>query len=403
MDIVEINCTDIIGHIFNGYDIMEELNRQGNDVRQIVLEKRSTNKNVISVSKDSIVHEQIRMLEICHSVSNVLFPYGEVIYRSTEYQNAELAHFHILHNSFISLFDYPMLMNSKPSVWTIHDPWILTGNCIYPLECEQWKNGCKNCDGTGDHRYEMTEKNMEFMWNIKKAILEKINPNIVVSCDYMYKYLKESPLTAHFDKISIIPFGVEASRYATNDKEKCKRELGLCPWKTTIGFRVENAEIKGCNYIYEALLELNLGEEIELVTMGAGSVSEDIKKKYSVMEMGWVDKEEKMISIMKACDIFLMPSLAETFGLMAVESMAAGATVICFKDTVLEDITDAPNCGIAVEYRSSAKLAEAINYLIQNPGEMKLRGEQGRRLVENRYRFEDYISNHKNLYESIIC
>lgn len=403
MNIVEINCTDIIGRIFNGYDIMEELNKQGNNVKQIVLDKRSENKHVINVSKDMIVHEQIRMLELSHSVSNVLFPYGDVVYQTKEYQNAELVHFHILHNNFISLFDYPKLMNAKPSVWTIHDPWILTGNCIYPLECDQWKTGCKECNGKGDHRYEMPEKNMETMWQIKKSIFEKINPHIVVSCDYMYRYIKESPLTKHFDKVSVIPFGVDSSRYVINKKDERKAELGLCPWKITIGFRVENADIKGCNYIYEALSELNLGEKIELIAMGAGVVNEDIKKKYSVVEMGWVDKEEKMISILEACDIFLMPSLAETFGLMAIESMAAGATLICFKDTVLEDITDAPNCGIAVEYRSSAKLAEAINYLIQNPEEIKLRGKKGHKLVESRYSFKDYISNHKKLYESLIC
>ena len=47
LKVVEVNDNDIFGKIFNGYDIMEQLNKDDNfKVKQLVLNKFSNNKNV---------------------------------------------------------------------------------------------------------------------------------------------------------------------------------------------------------------------------------------------------------------------------------------------------------------------------------------------------------------------
>jgi glycosyltransferase involved in cell wall biosynthesis len=262
--------------------------------------------------------------------------------------------------------------------------------------------GCGDCRRIDEIDFEMQSDNTNFMWNVKRDILSQINPHIVVSCNFMKNYLEKSPLTKHFSNIHIIPFGVDITKYSLQQKLSAKRKLGIDEKKTIIGFRAEQNAIKGCQYIYQALERLPDPEKVMLCCVGSGKVPEQIKKKYSVLELGWLEQEEEMVEFLEACDIFLMPSLAESFGLMAIEAMAAGCAVVCFKETVLEEITDAPHCGIAVDYLSADQLGEAIAYLIRHPDETQQRGQIGHEWVAAKYRFEEYVQKHKQLYEQIV-
>ena len=398
LKIVEINFADLVGKRFNGYDLMKELNNRGHNVCQIVKYKTSFDDNVIEVNKNDIEDIKIGIREFENSVSNVWYPYGQQLLNIQEVQEADILHFHILHNGFISLLDYPELMQDKCVIWTIHDPWILTGNCIHPLECEKWKTGCKDCDGYGDHRYEMINMNTNTMWNLKKQVLNSLNPHVIVSCSFMKKYISESLITKHWNNIHTIPFGIDINTYKTKLEEKSYINKKN---RITIGFRAEDVEIKGCRYIYDALNYLNLGENISVITVGSGFVPDSIKEKYTVIEKGWIDGEE-LRNFYSEIDLFIMPSLAETFGMMAIESMAAYTPVICFEDTVLEEIIDAPNCGIAVKYKDFVGLAETINKILTGEIEIESRAVFGRKLIEEKYSYDNYVNSHEELYKKIV-
>ena len=81
MKILEINYTDLAGHIFNGYDLHLKLNQLGNDTRMIVLSKKSAQNTVIQLTFDSIFHQQLIEFEKKYSISNIIFPYAGGIER----------------------------------------------------------------------------------------------------------------------------------------------------------------------------------------------------------------------------------------------------------------------------------------------------------------------------------
>jgi len=123
----------------------------------------------------------------------------------------------------------------------------------------------------------------------------------------------------------------------------------LDPNELVIGFRQTKDPIKGCGYIYEALERLEIPYPVQLLAVGSESDLPDaIKKKYRYVSLPWLD-EPDMLAYFRALDIFLMPSLAETFGLMSIEAMACETALICFQSTVLESVTNAPDYGIAVD------------------------------------------------------
>ena len=113
--------------------------------------------------------------------------------------------------------------------------------------------------------------------------------------------------------------------------------------------------------------------------------------------MGYLN-EEQIVEMMNICDIFLMPSKGESFGMMALEAMACEKPVIVFNNSALPTVTNAPDCGVLVADANSKELMKAIDSLIKNPDECKKRGMLGRKLCKEKYSYNDYLKNIEKLY-----
>lgn len=407
MKIVHINNIDLPGKRFNGHDMQIELNKhkQGIFVKQFVMEKLGKNKNTISLVND-FEEPALRNMCIEHeiktSIQSLVYPYGWRILKHPEFIKADIAHYHLIHNYFISLTCLPELFNSKPSVYTIHDPWIFSGHCIYSLECDKWKNGCGDCPDLNIN-IKMEKDNTNLMWNIKKDIFSKINYDIVVASEYMLKMAQESPITKNNPNIHYIPFGIDLKLFAQQrNREKIKKSLGIPPDSFILLFRADASRFKGLDVIKNMLDMLKPSKSVVLLTVGQDDLLLEYKSKYKIVQNGWVNDDELMAKLYCVCDVFLMPSWAEAFGLMAIEAMASSKPIIVMEGTSLPTVTFAPDCGISIKKGDSAAMTEAIERLMQNPDECKSRGQKGRKIAEKHYRFEDYISRHLKLYEDIL-
>ncbi|MDK2585829.1 glycosyltransferase [Romboutsia sedimentorum] len=397
MNVVQINNTDLIGRRFNGYDLKTTLNALGHQAHQIVLEKESTDDNTISLLDDYerafIKDTLLRGIEYELDIHNLLIPWGRAIMENEHFKNADIVHYHLIHNRMISLLDIEKLFNAKSSVWTIHDPWVISGHCIYPHKCEQWKVGCTNCEISNDASQ---------IWKIKEQVYKKINPHIIVASEFSERYIKESPLTSHFNNIYKIPFGIEIDKFTSVDNVSARKYLNVPQDHLVLAFRETLDENKGLKYIIKMLENLDIYENVTLLTVGGKALPNHIKEKYNTIQLEWKSDSKTIINFFNACDIFIMPSLVESFGLMAIEAMASGKPVIVFKETVLEEITYAPNCGIAVHYKDWKALKEVVNRLLLNPDERYARGEKGKSLAKEYYSYDRYVNQHIELYKSII-
>lgn len=394
MKVLEINDTDLVGRIFNGYDLHLALQKAGIDATQVVIDKKSKDKTVVQLNVDEVIRQEICFVEQKMNISNLLYPYSNKLLELDEFEKADIVHYHFPYHQMFSLLDYPQIMNEN-CVWTIHDPWVITGNCTHPLNCEKWKTGCGNCSKLEDDYFPMAVDNTEFMWKVKKRIFSQINPYIIVASQFMKKYIESSPLTCHFNKIHVIPFGIEVknnNKFNKNDNSN----------KVVIGFRAARGYLKGCHLLYEALRMVKNKNSIELKIMGNGEVPDDICKNYNIVDYGWINDKEKVMNILEACDIFVIPSLAESFGLMAVEAMASKCAVICFKNTVVEEIINAPYCGISVKYMSIIDLAKAIEELLIFPMKRLEIQEKSYAMVKEKYTFDKYVDTHIQLFEEIV-
>ena len=92
-----------------------------------------------------------------------------------------------------------------------------------------------------------------------------------------------------------------------------------------------------------------------------------------------------VLSIVAASDLFVLPSLAEPFGLAIVEAMALGKPVIATRAGGPCEIVVPEETGMLVPPADPSALAAAIRELLSDPARSRRMGEMGRQQFERLY------------------
>lgn len=403
MKVIQINNTDLPGARFNGYNLLSYFNETGIDTKQLVYEKLSDNERVISFSDSIDTLEIYKKYESEHSIKSLVFPYAHKIMNMKEFREADIVHYHLIHNYIVSLYDLPLMFKKKKSVWTIHDPWVITGHCIYPMECDKYMSGCTDCPDLS-RNFPMIKDNAYMMWMLKKEIFSKLDVDIVVASEWMKNLVQTSPLTNSLKRIHVIPFGINLQLYnvAYNRKLKIRKKLAIDESDIVLFFRADRSPFKGLNIIKKMLENLDVNKKVTIVTVGEAGLLNKYRIKYKVIDFGWINNEHELSDIYASADIFLMPSTAEAFGVMAIEAMASSLPVVVMEGTALPSIVDAPRCGISFKKDDINDFTEKIERLIENDLERIHRGNLSRQLAERKYDEKIYFDKMLHLYKSIL-
>lgn len=401
---LEVNNVDLPGKRFNGYDLMNYINENTIDsANQIVTYKTSNNKNVLKLFSNYEQELEYKLLKFeenkmfVHSCLSVSSP---SLKSKDSYKNADLVHYHLIHNTKLSLISMIDFCNEKPSIISIHDPWNFTGRCVHFGECQKWLNECHECQYL-DTLFPLKKDNCSALWNLKKYVYDNIDVDYVVHSEYMLELFKKSPLLKD-KRVHFISLGINVKKF-NNDvitSEIARKHYGIDKDDIVLFHRAQK-DFKGTNYLEEALQLLEIDKKITIITCSECGLLDSIKNKYNVIDLGNIDSEELLFAY-NACDIFMMPSIGESFGLMAIEAMACSKPVIVFNNTALPKIVFAPDCGIAVENKNSEKLMEAIKYLLENKSERLKRGKLARKLVEENYNVDNYNKKMYTLYKEVM-
>jgi len=246
----------------------------------------------------------------------------------------------------------------------------------------------------------MLKDHTALMWNIKKWAYKNADIDIIVASKWMLNMAKQSPLLSNF-RLHHIPFGIDLNVFHPMDKEKAKHILGVKPGSIVLAFRATSNEFKGLSFIKHCLHKLKLRQPICLITLHERGLLDEFIDKYQIIDMGWVSAD-KLPIVYNACDIFLMPSTAEAFGMTAIEAMACGKPVIVFDDTSLPEVIFAPKGGIAVPQGDVEGLMHAIESLIEDSQARQEIGDSAIELVRKNYNLETFMERIMELYREVI-
>lgn len=402
MRVLHVNNTDLPGARFNGFSLLQKQLDLGIEVNQIVLDKFSDSPHVKSIKLPLYQHQAISEFERKSSIRCLSYPYVDRLIQTIEFQQADIVHYHLLHNEMISLFDLPKLFSKKISVWTIHDPWILTGHCVHPLNCKKYLSGCGNCPDF-KRNFSIFNDTTSFMWDIKLNIFKQVKIPLIVASDWMKDLISSHPFGEFFPIIKKIPFGIDLSIFKpcnTETKIKLREEANI-PNEFTIFFRQDPSPFKGLSDINAALLHLTTEKKLNVITVGAqGLLDPSIYEKFVVKELGWINSETELAKLYQMSDTFLMPSTAESFGVMGIEALASGVPLITRENTSVAEITKGGEVSLLVNDSNGIK--ESITKLVHSP-ELRLKLSQlSRELAIKEFSQDIYHSRLIDYYDSLL-
>lgn len=400
--VLEVNNIDLPGKVFNGYNFIDDLNKNKFQIKQAVIIKQSNNNHVVKIlDNDKLIqlYEKYQIIEEKLSIHNLLSVTTPALMNMEEYKEADIIHFHMFHNTKLSIPSLIKIANEKKVIISLHDPWFLTGRCVHFYKCDKWKNGCKNCQYLNT-LFPFKEDNCSEMWNLKKYTLNNSNIDFFVPSNWLYNLAIESEFIKNKDSIHFIPFGINLDKYKKYNNKKELRKKYKIDEKDIVIFLRAQLEFKGTEYVLEALKLLNVDRKVTVITCDNVGLLNDVKDKCNIIDLGII-QEDKLIEIMNISDIFLMPSKAETFGMMAIEAMACELPVISFDNTALPHTIHAPSCGISVPDKDIVKLMEAIKELILNEKDIIRRGKLGREICLKEYSYQKYLDSLSKEYEKV--
>ncbi|WP_370574399.1 glycosyltransferase [Methanomethylovorans sp.] len=402
MKTLQIGNIDTKGGRFNGADLHQALLKRGIKSQLCVSMKKTEDENTWQLSLffgSRILKFIVRQIEKLLSIQSILYPSFLLLYFDKRFLEADIVHYHLIHTGFFSILALPKLSQMKPTVWTLHDPWAMTGHCIYPFDCIRWKKGCGKCPRLDTH-IPMFIDNTKLMWKIKRWVYSRSNLDIVVASKWMLDMVKQSPLFSNC-RIHYIPFGIDLNVFHPMNAKEAKKLLGVNPNSIVLAFRATTSEFKGLSYVRECIQKLRCDEPICLLTIGEKNLLGEFGDKYEIVDLGWID-ESKLPLFYNACDIFLMPSTAEAFGVMVIEAMACGKPVIVFDGTSLPEVIFAPKGGIVVPQGDVEALRVAIEDLISNSKMRQEIGNSACSIAKENYDAHIFLNRIIELYAKVI-
>tara|TARA_B110000003_G_scaffold272232_1_gene307725 strand:+ start:362 stop:1471 length:1110 start_codon:yes stop_codon:yes gene_type:complete len=84
------------------------------------------------------------------------------------------------------------------------------------------------------------------------------------------------------------------------------------------------------------------------------------------------------------------------------EYMMAGLPIICTDFSLWKEIVEPNKCGICINPNDIDEIVSAIKYLVNNPDLAKKMGENGRKIVEQKYNWKSEEKKLIDLYETVI-
>ena len=178
------------------------------------------------------------------------------------------------------------------------------------------------------------------------------------------------------ERISIIPCGVNLELFQPMDKETAKQQLGFSDDKIILFVgRIE--PLKGIDQLLRAMTYLQNSQGLRLVIIGGDEhsqyemgrlqkLSQNLHIGDSVTFLGLI-KHDKLPYFYSAADVCVMPSYYESFGLVALESMACGTPVVATNVGDLKNIVRQVDTGYVVMDNAPHHLAEKIALLLSKP------------------------------------
>lgn len=246
---------------------------------------------------------------------------------------------HNIHGYYIHiglLFAY--LRNCGKEIrWTLHDCWSFTGHCSHFefVGCKKWQTGCDHCPQKAEYPSSMLldgskrnfEKKRELFTGIPNLTI--ITPSKWLADRVKRGFLGKYPVEVHYNTINHDVFKPTPSDFKKNHGlEEKTMILGVSSvWNNRKGL-ADFEQLSGM-----------LDDTYKIVLVGLTQEQMDGMPK-NILCRPRTNSVEELARIYTAADIYVSPSVEETFGMTVLEAICCGTRAIVYQDTACQEVVE---------------------------------------------------------------
>src|SRR5213076_3217092 len=141
-------------------------------------------------------------------------------------------------------------------------------------------------------------------------------------------------------------------------------------------------------------------ENLTLVSVGGGKP--ELKGGHRHVHAGRISDDRLLAMAYSAADVFVIPSLQESFGQTVIESLACGTPVVGFASGGIPDMVRPGQTGWLAATGDTAALRDAINTALRDDATRNAMAQHCRRVAIEEYSIEVQASAYLKLYETWI-
>jgi len=305
-----------------------------------------------------------------HTLSKELVKQGHEVYVIT-YPHADLTDIdgiHVIGTKGINIPGIRGLMfkrNAKKALEKLLkevDIDIIHGHYLFPAGAAAVEGGSKHKIKTyvtahGSDMFEMYKK-QSFMRPTINKVLKKADVVFAVS-----NALKQEILATGVEDISnktrLYWNSVDINKFSKDNKNLLENN-----GKPIVLFVGNIIKRKNVNLILEAKKQSKT--DYELVIVGDGPLKKDLENKVktdNISDVRFLGSRRDVENIIPGCDVLVLPSFSESFGLVLIEALACEKAVIGSNvGGIAEIITD--DVGLLIDPNDSSSLSNAIDKII---------------------------------------
>jgi len=224
---------------------------------------------------------------------------------------------------------------------------------------------------------------------------------IIIACSH-YEKGKMEEMGIDPSRVVVLPMAIYPQEWEDADGERFRRKYGL-EGKKIILFAGAKSYDKGALHLLRALPGLRQKmNDVVLVSIGLPTFEwkreRNLFRDGPLLDLGYVSEEEKR-GAFSACNLFVMPSRYDSFGIVYLEAWNCAKPVIGARVGAIPEIIDEGKDGLLVEFGDIDRLSSAILHLLERPDLCKEMGEKGRKKVIDRFNWEKNIGRIEEVFE----
>ncbi|MBF6599049.1 MAG: glycosyltransferase [Dehalococcoidia bacterium] len=262
--------------------------------------------------------------------------------------------------------------------------------------------------GEVKNRARITEHETVERIDVERAIATTADA-VVVASEHE-RQLLTSLYGADAARMHLVPCGVDLDLFTPLDKEEARRRLQLRDGERIILFVGRIEPLKGIDVLIGAAAQLHDDENFRVLIVGGDARADaEIAQLRSLAERLGVEHHIAFVGAVahdalplyyNAADVCVVPSYYESFGMVAVESMACGTPVVASRVGGLASTISDGETGYLISWRCPEPFAERLELLLDNDELRASFGRAAREAVE-RFRWANVADAVAVLYEQL--